>query len=176
MDSLANVCFSSFAPVNERSSQSEEKGYGKIKIPLCEIWRSMEALERDRDAKKRKKKHFRFGIIFLLNDKAAHLYGNLKEIKKACLVGVLSIVAVVLHFIFLQVLFKMGRQKTFQRKKEWSITGIFLLTSCVAQIFYILLVAPGEITFLITQEWKFGLLSCKLFKSMKDVTSGIELE
>ena len=33
MDIEADVCFSSFAPVNERSSQSEEREYGKIKIP-----------------------------------------------------------------------------------------------------------------------------------------------
>ena len=53
-----------------------------------------------------------------------------------------------------------------------NLTIIFLTINSTAQLLYLVLVAPAEMVFMVTQQWYFGSLLCKLFKSWKSACSG----
>ena len=58
-------------------------------------------------------------------------------------------------------------------RKVKNLTTNFILVNSIAQLFYLILVAPCEISYMVTREWIFGTLACKVFKSWKAVAAGI---
>ena len=56
--------------------------------------------------------------------------------------------------------------------KARNLTISFIIVNSSAQLFYLIGVAPCEITFMITGNWPFGSIMCKFFKSWKAVAAG----
>ena len=59
------------------------------------------------------------------------------------------------------------------RAKVKNLTTNFILVNSIAQLFYLIMVAPLEITYMVNRKWMFGILACKIFKSWKAVAAGL---
>ena len=101
------------------------------------------------------------------------------------LIGLLTIVSILLHALLLYQIFKVHVNfchaycrnivKVSQRgRKSQNLTVTFLLVNSISQLLYLAFIAPTEMYFMITSQWDFGLIMCKLFKSWRSTCAGKE--
>ena len=102
------------------------------------------------------------------------------------IIGILSISSICSHLLFLVRIWKVQNANLFKckfnqvsrkyrntsKRNVGNLTITFLWVNSIAQLLFLVIVAPCEMKWLITARWDFGMFLCKLFKSWKSVCSG----
>ena len=80
-------------------------------------------------------------------------------------------IGIIFHICLLRRFYKVDRLLS----RFSNITITFLLTNCISQLLYLIVIAPTEIRFLVLSKWEFGLVMCKLYKSWRSSASNISI-
>lgn len=103
-------------------------------------------------------------IVTKVNHAVSDQFGGYEEVLALSL---LAVIGTILHLILIKSLLSLD--------KSWTLTHKLIILSSAFQTIYLTVIAIPELIHLATQEWSYGNLACKIYSTMKMISSGISI-